>query len=33
MIAGHDLPSGQRIPVQPGTNVAVGAYILRIQPR
>lgn len=32
MIAGHDLPSGQRIPVQPGTNIAVGAYILRIQP-
>ncbi len=33
MIAGHDLPSGQRIPVQAGTNIAVGAYILRIQPR
>ena len=33
MIAGHDLPSGQRIPVQPGTNVAVGAYVLRIQPK
>ena len=33
MMAGHDLPSGQRIPVQPGTNVAVGAYILRIQPK
>lgn len=33
MIAGHDLPSGQRIPVQPGTNVAVGAYILRVQPK
>lgn len=33
MIAGHDLPSGQRIPVQPGTNIAVGAYILRIQPK
>ncbi|MGD9627943.1 MAG: FhaA domain-containing protein [Pyrinomonadaceae bacterium] len=33
MIAGHDLPSGQRIPVQPGTNIAVGSYILRIQPK
>ena len=33
MIAGHDLPSGERVPVQPGTNMAVGAYILRIQPR
>lgn len=33
MIAGQDLPSGQRIPVQPGTNVAVGAYILRVQPK
>lgn len=33
MIAGHDLPSGQRIPVQPGTNVSVGAYILRVQPK
>jgi pSer/pThr/pTyr-binding forkhead associated (FHA) protein len=33
MIAGQDLPSGERIPVQPGTNIAVGAYILRIQPR
>ena len=33
MIAGHDLPSGQRIPVQAGTNIAVGAYILRIQPK
>lgn len=33
MIAGHDLPVGQRIPVQAGTNIAVGAYILRIQPK
>jgi hypothetical protein len=33
MMAGHDLPSGQRIPVQPGTNIAVGTYILRIQPK
>jgi hypothetical protein len=33
MIAGHDLPSGQRIPVQPGTNITVGTYILRIQPK
>ena len=33
IIAGHDLPSGQRIPVQAGTNIAVGAYILRIQPK
>lgn len=33
MIAGHDLPSGQRIPVQTGTNIAVGTYILRIQPK
>ena len=33
MIAGHDLPSGQRVPVQAGTNIAVGAYILRIQPK
>jgi len=33
MIDGHDLPSGQRIPVQAGTNIAVGAYILRIQPK
>lgn len=32
MIAGHDLPTGQRVPVKPGTNIAVGAYILRIQP-
>lgn len=32
MIAGHDLPAAQRIPVQPGTNIAIGAYILRIQP-
>lgn len=33
MIAGHDLPVGQRVPVQPGTSIAVGAYILRIQPQ
>ena len=33
MIADHDLPSGQRIPVQPSTNIAVGAYLLRIQPK
>lgn len=33
MIAGQDLPVGQRIPVQPGTNISVGAYILRIQPK
>jgi hypothetical protein len=33
MIAGHDLPSGQRVPVQAGTNIVLGAYILRIQPR
>ncbi len=33
MIGGHDLPGGQRVPVQPGTNIVVGTYILRIQPR
>ena len=33
MMTGHDLPSGQRIPVQPGANIAIGAYILRIQPK
>ena len=33
MIAGRDLPIGQRIPVQPGTNISIGAYILRIQPK
>ena len=33
MIAGRDLPIGQRIPVQPGTNIAVGSYVLRIQPK
>ena len=33
MIAGHDLPNGQRVPVQPGTNISVGTYILRIQPK
>jgi hypothetical protein len=33
MISEHDLPSGQRIPVSPGTNIAVGSYLLRIQPK
>lgn len=33
MIAGHELPGGQRVPVQAGTNIVVGAYILRIQPK
>ena len=33
MIAGRELPVGQRIPVQPGTNIAVGTYVLRIQPK
>jgi pSer/pThr/pTyr-binding forkhead associated (FHA) protein len=31
MINNYELPSGQRVPLQPGTNLVVGNYILRIR--
>ena len=33
MINNYELPPGQRIAFQPGTNLAVCSYVLRIQPR
>jgi hypothetical protein len=33
MINGLELPTGQKVPVQPGVNVSVCSYTLRIQPR
>jgi hypothetical protein len=33
MINNHELPIGQRIPIQPGVNLVVCSYTLRIQPR
>lgn len=33
IISGHELPNGQRVPVQPGLNISIGNYVLRIQPR
>jgi hypothetical protein len=33
MINSYELPNGQRVPLDPGTSLAVGSYILRIQPR
>jgi len=32
-IGAYELPEGQRVPLAPGANVAVGSYVLRIQPR
>lgn len=32
-IGNYELPEGQRVPLAPGTNLNIGAYILRIQPR
>lgn len=33
MINTYELPIGQRVPIKPGISLAVGTYILRIQPR
>ena len=33
MIGNFELPSGQRVPLETGVSLAVGSYILRIQPR
>ncbi len=33
MIQSYDLPMNQRVALKPGVSVAVGAYILRIQPK
>jgi len=33
MINNYELPAGQRVTLQPGTNLAVCSYVLRIQPR
>jgi FHA domain-containing protein len=33
MINNYELPAGQRITLQPGVNLAVCSYVLRIQPR
>ena len=33
MIGNYELPSGQRVRVNPGVNLVVGKYILRIQSR
>ena len=33
MINNYELPNGQRIEFAPGVNLAVGSYVLRIQPR
>lgn len=32
-LGNYELPEGQRVPLTPGTNLNIGAYILRIQPR
>src|SRR5690606_23518976 len=31
LIANYELPEGQRVPLVPGTSLAVGSYVLRIQ--
>jgi len=31
MIANYELPEGQRVPLVPGTSLAIGSYVLRIQ--
>ncbi|HKP69621.1 MAG TPA: FhaA domain-containing protein [Pyrinomonadaceae bacterium] len=33
MIGNYELPAGQRVRLNPGVNLAIGRYILRIQPR
>jgi hypothetical protein len=33
MINNYELPSGQRVTLQPGTSLAICSYVLRIQPR
>ena len=33
MINNYELPTGQRVPISPGVNLAVGNYVLRIQVR
>ncbi len=33
MIQNYDLPMNQRVPLKPGVSLAVGAYVLRIQPQ
>ena len=33
MIGNFELPNDQRVPLEPGVSLAVGSYILRIQPR
>ncbi len=33
MINSYELPAGQRVTITPGINLAVGSYVLRIQPR
>jgi hypothetical protein len=33
MISNFELPNGQRVPLEPGVSLAVGSYILRVQPR
>ncbi|MEP7212180.1 MAG: FhaA domain-containing protein [Acidobacteriota bacterium] len=33
MIGNFELPNGQRVPLEPGVSLAVGSYILRVQPR
>ncbi|MDM7922915.1 MAG: DUF3662 domain-containing protein [Pyrinomonadaceae bacterium] len=32
MIANYELPEGQRVPLTPGTSLAICSYVLRIQP-
>ena len=32
-INNYELPAGQRVTINPGVNLAVGSYVLRIQPR
>lgn len=33
MISSYELPAGRRVTITPGINLAVGSYVLRIQPR
>ena len=33
MIGNYELPSGQRVRLNPGVNLLIGKYILRIQPK
>lgn len=33
MIGTNDLPTGQRVPLSPGTAVSIGRYMIRVQPR